>query len=786
MKRLHFALSLTLCLAPSLASAQGIPDTGQDRCFGDREEIAWPKPGGAHFGQDAHYRGSKLRYRDNRDGSVSDLVTGLTWQKTPDFRKRTQSEAAAYAEGLRLAGKGDWRLPSIKELVSIVDFRGTMHTRRPYIDTKVFDFKFPQSKEGESGRVGQRNMDAQYCSSTVYVGKTMRGDASAFGFNFADGRVKSYPLRASRYVRCVRGRAWGECRPKDVGDGTVLDQASGLMWTRADAGKAMGWKEALAHARSDRTGGHKDWRLPNVKELQSIVDYSRAADATNASARGPAIARGFKLSTPKAWCWTSTTHIETGGAYYVCFGLATSALQYQNGPMNAHGAGAIRSDPKTGDPSRWSQGLGPQRDEVRIRNQVLLVRGGKVTLQSRDPQPGRKKTQVGPSGGARGQGGGARSQGGRRGQPGGAKGKRDTTSRFIRRLDRNGDGRVSPSEFDGPAHRFPTLDRNNDGYLDADEAPHLRGRGRQGGGEGGGDGGGSERGARPRRGASRAKGKSGLRHASAFSVITVGTGAPRYNKERAGPSALIHYRGAYVLVDVGLGSQARLSEAGLKLGSLSALAITHHHLDHNAEFVSTLVKARLKGGAKSVIGPPRTKDYVDFVMRFYEEDMDYRAARMRRSPDEARRVEVKELKGGEEFRVAGLRVKTARVNHTIHTLAYRFESDEASIVISGDLTYSESLIALAKGADVLVIDSGAVVPKDARRRRQGPNATRQRKTRAHASLEEVASMASKAGVKKLVLTHFGAEPDVEATRAKLQVGYGGEIVFGKDMLEVTP
>jgi hypothetical protein len=119
--------------------------------------------------------------------------------------------------------------------------------------------------------------------------------------------------------------------------------------------------------------------------------------------------------------------------------------------MNAHGAGAVRSDPKAGDPSVWAEGHGPQGDEVRILNHVRCVRGGAVRLRQQrtevaaEPQPGPP--------GRPGQGPGTGRQG------------------FVVRLDRDGDGKVSREEFDGPAHHFDHLDRDGDGYLGEDEAP---------------------------------------------------------------------------------------------------------------------------------------------------------------------------------------------------------------------------------------------------------------------------------------------------------------------------
>jgi hypothetical protein len=301
-------------------------------------------------------------------------------------------------------------------------------------------------------------MDAQYWSSTPYLGTTMRGDTSVFGFNFADGRIKAYPIAgamvARKFVRCVRGGPYGVNDFHDNGDGTVTDRATGLTWTRSDSGRGMSWQEALAWAAAcNRRNylGHNDWRLPDVKELQSIVDYRRAPDARDPSARGPAIDPIFRLSDPQSWFWTSTTHVENLGGYYVCFGEASSAMTVGGRKINAHGAGAVRSDPKAGSARDWPNGLGPQRDEIRIDNHVRLVRGGPVTLRTRGPElaPEKAGRPIRPGGGV-----------------GGASG-----ARFVRRLDRDGDGKVSRKEFDGPPHDFGRLDRNGDGYITEDEAP---------------------------------------------------------------------------------------------------------------------------------------------------------------------------------------------------------------------------------------------------------------------------------------------------------------------------
>ena len=118
---------------PTTGPAYCVVDTGQTHCFSDTGQLrSVPRPGAPFHGQDAFYRGPQPRYRDNGDGTVSDLNTGLMWQKTPNLgRKATYREAVARAGTFGLAGYTDWRLPTIKELYSLIDFNGNCRAQPP-------------------------------------------------------------------------------------------------------------------------------------------------------------------------------------------------------------------------------------------------------------------------------------------------------------------------------------------------------------------------------------------------------------------------------------------------------------------------------------------------------------------------------------------------------------------------------------------------------------------------------------------------------------------------------
>ena len=166
----------------------------------------------------------------------------------------------------------------------------------PFIDETVFDFAYGDTTAGE------RVIDSQYATSTTYVGLTMGGDETVFGVNFADGRIKGYGLTLNGQdktfvVMYVRGPSgYGENDLEDLGDGTVADHATGLEWLQGDSGHhgagvaadgALGWAEALAFCEALTFAGHDDWRLPDAKELQGIVDYTRSPSTSGSPAIDP-------------------------------------------------------------------------------------------------------------------------------------------------------------------------------------------------------------------------------------------------------------------------------------------------------------------------------------------------------------------------------------------------------------------------------------------------------------------------------------------------------------------
>jgi hypothetical protein len=391
--------------APATVGSYPIVDTGQNTFWNSNgEEIAAPVEGDAFYGQDAQFAGNAPSYQDNGDGTVSDLVTGLMWTQSPDLNgdgtineadKLTLAEAVASTSKVTVGGYSDWRLPTIKELYSLINFSGVdprlddtdPSSQTPFIDTRYFKFGYGDFDAGE------RIIDAQFATSTLYVDKTFLVLQTMFGVNFADGRIKGYPpsisygqwTEANFYVLYVRGNpAYGVNSFKDNGDGTVTDEATLLMWSQDDSGAGMNWEQALAWVQEKNAEnylGYNDWRLPNAKELQSIVDYTRAPAVTNSPALDP-LFNATPITNEAgqddyACYWSSTTHLGSARnageqAVYISFGRTMGKMFGLW--MDVHGAGAQRSDPKAGDPLDYSDGFGPQGDAIRINNYVRLVR----------------------------------------------------------------------------------------------------------------------------------------------------------------------------------------------------------------------------------------------------------------------------------------------------------------------------------------------------------------------------------------------------------------------------
>lgn len=368
-----------------------------------------PTIGQSFYGQNSNHPANIPEYTDHGDGTITDKISGLMWEKTTDkngdgtinyYDKKTYAEALAGASACRTGGYTDWRLPTIKEQYSLIMYYGaesnptatTQGTSVPFINTSYFTFGYGDLNSASHGATSnERLIDAQYATSSVYVSTTMGGQSTMFGVNFADGRIKGYPSTNQKkyYVLYVRGNTgYGKNDFKDNGNGTITDNATGLMWMQNDNGSAILWENALSYAENFSYAGYSDWRLPDVKELHSLLDYTRSPATTSSAAINP-LFNCTQITNEagvadypyymSSTTFSSQTPTDGKAACYVSFGRAMGYMSNFGGWIDVHGAGAQRSDPKTGNPANYPTGFGPQGDAIRISNYVRLVRNTEAT-----------------------------------------------------------------------------------------------------------------------------------------------------------------------------------------------------------------------------------------------------------------------------------------------------------------------------------------------------------------------------------------------------------------------
>ncbi|MCP4132261.1 MAG: MBL fold metallo-hydrolase [bacterium] len=281
-----------------------------------------------------------------------------------------------------------------------------------------------------------------------------------------------------------------------------------------------------------------------------------------------------------------------------------------------------------------------------------------------------------------------------------------------------------------------------------------------------------------------------------LTATIIGSGSPHYSVKRASASVLISRGSTKILVDMGNGTQGNLHKLRVRTRDMSALLFTHHHLDHNEEFVPLFIRSLLGERNFSIVGPPGTVTFTETNLKLYAEDISYRLGKSRRTLAERKdSFTVRDIKGGESFDIEGIHISTIKVPHTIHTIAYRFDYKGESIVITGDLTYTKDLPKLAMGADFMIIDSGGMIIKRNRRNRSNNRNRRNRRgmnrhgkgkrERAHLNLSDSSLLAKQAKIKNLVYTHFRpGKVDKEASLKEIRKNYKGNVIFGEDLMVI--
>lgn len=277
-------------------------------------------------------------------------------------------------------------------------------------------------------------------------------------------------------------------------------------------------------------------------------------------------------------------------------------------------------------------------------------------------------------------------------------------------------------------------------------------------------------------------------------LVMLGTaGGPTPKALRAAPAQALVVNGVIYVIDCGNGVARQMALAGLDLGAMRHVFITHHHSDHNADLGNLLLLA-WSGNLTAPVdcwGPPPLAAMREAFLQLNAFDIQTRIA------DEGRVLlaglfRTHEITGpGLVMHDTRVTVTAARVAHPPITdaYAYRFDCPDRSIVFSGDTAPSQTLVELAKDADVLVHEV-MYLPALEKLIASEPDAGRLREhlLASHTSTADVGRIATEAGVKTLVLTHFvpGGDPALtdNVWRDAVTPHFKGRLVIARDLMEL--
>lgn len=273
---------------------------------------------------------------NNEDGTITDNITNLTWEKTPDVNKDTfvdaqdkltYNQVLSYCQNLTLGDFTDWRVPNIKALYSLMDFS----------QERTLFFQ-------------EENKEALWASSSFYRAY----EDMLFTVNFKEGTLNGSWIdllgeEKSFYVQCVRGEEnYGENMFFHNDENTTLDLSTNLIWQKGDSETPLDWESARNYCSNLKDDGYFKWRVPSAKELQSIVDYTSTPDTTGFAA----LDREYFFATPiinengdnDYGVYWSGTEYDKNSAVVISFGRDMQFIN--NYWIDLNGAGSQRKDLK--------------------------------------------------------------------------------------------------------------------------------------------------------------------------------------------------------------------------------------------------------------------------------------------------------------------------------------------------------------------------------------------------------------------------------------------------------
>lgn len=273
-------------------------------------------------------------------------------------------------------------------------------------------------------------------------------------------------------------------------------------------------------------------------------------------------------------------------------------------------------------------------------------------------------------------------------------------------------------------------------------------------------------------------------------IVFLGTGMPRPDPQRQGPSLAIVANGKAYIVDAGTGVVRQAAAAfqrgisALQPPKLAVAFLTHLHSDHTLGLPDLIFTPWVmhRTVPLQLYGPSGTQAMADNIEKAWAEDIQVRVEGLEHNTTTGHQVTVHEIQPGVVYHDANVKVTAFAVRHGSwkEALGYRFDADGKSIVISGDTRPADSVVEACSGCDVLVHEVYSGTPRDA--------ADAAYFSSFHTSAEQLGEIAAKARPKLLVVWHYVPLRDTDPTQMMKEVhrNFHGAVVVASDLDVIAP
>jgi ribonuclease BN (tRNA processing enzyme) len=251
-------------------------------------------------------------------------------------------------------------------------------------------------------------------------------------------------------------------------------------------------------------------------------------------------------------------------------------------------------------------------------------------------------------------------------------------------------------------------------------------------------------------------------------LIILGSGTSVPIPQRASPSIALFVDDQFILMDLGPGTLRQLAIAGLTFQDIDYVCISHFHPDHTADLIHFLFATRYPPILRTrkpftIIAPETFNQFLMLLKRPYGNWLEL--------PDGLMKIEELNTGDKDKKEFATFTILSAPVNHTPHSLGFRIEDGSGKVIVySGDTGYCEEIVDLARDADLLILESS--FPDG-----QG--------IEGHLTPSQAGDIATRSGVKRLLLTHFYPECLKSDTETQCRKTYQGELILATDLMSLA-